>query len=40
MDLNKLVSELTIADKICLYNTLYEDLACKGIDKIHNYGFF
>ena len=32
MDLNKLVSELTIADKICLYNTLYEDLACKGID--------
>jgi hypothetical protein len=32
MDLNKLVSELTIADKICLYNTLYKDLACKGID--------
>ena len=32
MDLKNFVNDLTIADKIYLYNTLYEDLACKGID--------
>ena len=32
MDLKNFVNDLTITDKICLYNTLYEELACKGID--------
>ena len=32
MDLKNFVTGLTIADKIYLYNTLYKDLACEGID--------
>jgi len=32
MDLKNFVNGLTIADKIYLYNTLYKDLACEGID--------